>query len=75
MISPNAHFYFTSVSASCLNQIEIWFKVLKGVSFEQLCEAIRKFIAAFNLSAVPFAWRKREVIGNQIKNTVTNLHN
>jgi transposase len=80
---PNVHFHFTPTSASWLNQIEIWFnimtrKVLKGASFnstEQLCEAIRKFIAAYNLSAEPFTWRKREVVGSQIKNTITNLRN
>lgn len=79
----NVFFHFTPTSASWLNQVEIWFnimtrKVLRGASFDstqQLCEAIRKYIDAYNETAEPFVWRKREVKGTQIKNTIGNLCN
>ena len=79
----NVFFYFTPTSASWLNQVEIWFnimsrKVLRGASFDstqQLCDAIRKYIDAYNQSAEPFAWKKREVKGSQIKDTISNLCN
>jgi transposase len=80
---PNVHFHFTPTSASWLNQVEIWFgilgrKTLSGASFEstaQLTQAIEAFIAAHNQSAVPFVWRKREVKGAQLRNTIVNLRN
>jgi len=76
-------FYFTPTSASWLNQIEIWFgilsrKTLKGASFNSLDElkkAIEAFIKHHNQKAQPFKWRKREVKGSQIKNTISNLCN
>lgn len=79
----NVHFHFTPTSASWLNQVEIWFnimtrKVLRGASFnntEELCEAIKHYINAYNETAEPFAWRKREVHGSQIKNNIANLRN
>lgn len=79
----NVYFYFTPTSASWLNQVEIWFnimtrKVLRGASFDstqQLCEAIRKYISAYNETAEPFIWKKREVKGSQIKDTIPNLCN
>jgi len=80
---PNVHFHFTPTSASWLNQIEIWFgilsrKVLRGASFdstEQLYETIKEFIASYNQYAKPFIWRKREVKGSQLRDTVSNLCN
>jgi transposase len=80
---PNVHFHFTPTSASWLNQVEIWFgifarKTLSGASFaniEQLVQAIEAFIASYNLSAAPFVWRKREVKGSQLRNTIVNLRN
>lgn len=80
---PNVHFHFTPTSASWLNQVEIWFgifsrKTLSGASFvstEQLVQAIEAFIAAYNQSASPFVWRKREVKGAQLRNTIANLCN
>jgi transposase len=74
---PNVHFHFTPTSARWLNQVEIWSgimsrKVLRGASFSstaELSEAIEAFIAAYNPSAKPFKWRKREVKGSQLKNT------
>jgi transposase len=80
---PNVHFHFTPTSASWLNQVEIWFgimsrKALRGASFRsvaELSQAIDAFIAAYNPTAKPFKWRKREVKGAQLKNTIVNLRN
>lgn len=77
---PNVFFHFTPTSASWLNQVEIWFgimsrKVLRGANFaatSELKEAVEKYIAAYNKGARPFVWKKREVVGSQIKNTVAN---
>ena len=80
---PNVTFHFTPTSASWLNQVEIWFgifqrKTLNNASFrniEQLVEAIHAFTAAYNKNAAPFVWRKREVRGSQLRNTIVNLSN
>jgi transposase len=80
---PNVTFHFTPTSASWLNQVEIWFgilsrKALKGASFrdvDQLRAAIEAFIEAYQPNAKPFVWRKREVKGSQLKNTIVNLCN
>lgn len=80
---PNVHFHYTPTSASWLNMVEIWFnimsrKVLQGASHNsviELTEAIKKYIAAYNESAEPFRWRKREVHGSQLKDTIGNLRN
>ena len=80
---PNVTFHFTPTSASWLNQIEIWFgifqrKTLNNSSFrniEQLVAAIQAFIDAYNKNASPFVWRKREVRGAQLRNTIVNLRN
>jgi transposase len=80
---PNVHFHFTPTSASWLNQVEIWFgimsrKALRGASFKSVAElgnAIDAFIAAYNPQAKPFKWRKREVRGSQLRNTIVNLRN
>ncbi len=53
-------------------------KTLNGASFatiEQLVQAIEAFIATYNQSASPFVWRKREVKGAQLRNTIVNLRN
>lgn len=76
-------FHFTPTSASWLNQIEIVFsllqrKTLNGGSFkskDQLREAIEAFFRMHNERAKPFRWRKREVKGSQLRNTVINLRN
>ena len=80
---PNVSFHFTPTSASWLNQVEIWFgimsrKTLRGASFEstkQLTQAINDFIVTYNDKATPFVWRKREVKGSQLRNTIANLRN
>ena len=80
---PNLHFHFTPTSASWLNQVEIWFgllsrKALRGLSSKstaELRQAIEAFIAAYAQNAKPFKWRKREVKGSQLRNTIVNLRN
>ncbi len=80
---PNVHFHFTCTSASWLNQVEIWFgllsrKALRGLSTQstaELRQAIEAFIAAYAQNAKPFKWRKREVKGSQLRNTIVNLRN
>lgn len=80
---PTVTFHFTPTSASWLNQVEIWFgilsrKALKDGSFrnvQQLREAIEAFIAAYRPTAKPFVWRKRDVKGSQLRNTIYNLRN
>lgn len=76
-------FHFTPTSASWLNQIEIVFsllqrKTLNGGSFktkDQLRQAIEAFFQRHNEHAKPFRWRKREVKGSQLQNTIVNLRN
>ena len=76
-------FHFTPTSASWLNQIEIVFRLLQrkaltGASFtskDQLRDAIEAFIRRHNERAKPFRWRKREVKGSQLRNTIINLCN
>ena len=80
---PNVHFHFTPTSASWLNLVEVWFgilsrKALRGGNFksiEELRAAIEAFIAAYGPQAKPFVWRKREVRGTQLRNTIVNLCN
>ncbi|MDR2106456.1 MAG: IS630 family transposase [Coriobacteriales bacterium] len=77
---PDVHFHYTPTSASWLNQIEIWFnilgrKVLRGPSFNstvELVTAIEAFIEHYNETAEPFEWKKREVKGSQIRDTLSN---
>ena len=80
---PRVHFHFTPTSASWLNQVEIWFglltrKALRGLSSKSTAElrlAIEAFIATYAQNAKPFRWRKREVKGSQLRNTIVNLRN
>lgn len=80
---PNVHFYFTPTSASWLNQVEIWFgiftrKALRDGSFtspEELRQRIEDYINRYNPQCKPFKWRKREVKGAQLKDTIDNLLN
>ena len=63
--------------ACWLNQIEIWFSILtrralQGASFtspRQLRDAIDAFIAAYNSTAQPFEWKKRQVVSTQLQDT------
>lgn len=80
---PTVHFHFTPTSASWLNMVEIWFgllerKALRNGDFhspEELRQAIEDFLAAWHETAHPFVWRKREVKGSQLRNTIANLRN
>jgi transposase len=80
---PLVSFHYTPTSASWLNMVEIWFgiltrKALRGASFsstEELKQAIEAFIAAYGPTAKPFIWRKREVKGSQLRDTIVNLRN
>lgn len=80
---PNVKFHFTPTSASWLNQVEIWFgimtrKALKNASFksvEDVVAAIQAFTEVYHKNAKPFVWKKREVKGSQLKNTISNLLN
>jgi transposase len=80
---PRVHFHYTPTSASWLNMVEIWFgmltrKALRHASFESVEElgaAIEAFVAAYTPGAKPFKWRKREVHGSQLRNTIVNLCN
>jgi len=83
MKHKNVSFHFTPTSASWLNQVEIWFgiftrKALKGASFsdkENLRNAIEAYLQAYKDKAKPFVWKKREVKGAQLKDTIVNLCN
>lgn len=76
-------FHFTPTSASWLNLVEVWFglltrKTLRGASFPTkvaLREAIEAFVKSTNDAPRPFVWRKREVRGAQLRNTIANLRN
>lgn len=78
---PNVFFHFTPTSASWLNQVEIWFgiftrKVLRGAGFNntaKLRDAIESYLKYYNQSPRPFVWKKREVKGSQLRDTIDNL--
>lgn len=61
--------------------VEIWLgilsrKALRNASFnstQDLAQAIGDFCETYNESAKPFVWKKREVKGAQLKNTIANL--
>jgi hypothetical protein len=40
---------------------------------EHPVEAVHAFMAAYNENATPFVWRKREVRGAQLRNTIASL--
>lgn len=77
----NVKYHFTSTSARWLNQVEIWFgllshKALKNASFQSvdvLCAAINAFVEVYQQNAKPFVYRKREVKGSQLRNTISNI--
>jgi len=66
-----------------LNMVEIWFgiltlKSLRGASFtdtEQLGAHIKAFQEAYNETAHPFVWKKREIRGAQLSNSIKNFCN
>jgi len=40
-----------------------------------IANTIESFVASYNETASPFVWRKREVKGAQLRNTIANLRN
>lgn len=51
-------------------------KALRGASLRNVAElrqAVDTFITAHNPTAKPFKWRKREVKGARLRNTIVNL--
>lgn len=80
---PNVKFHYTPTSASWLNMVEIFFSILsretlRGSSFrstDALSEAITAFVNEHNRKAKPFIWKKRDVKGSQLRNTIGNLIN
>jgi len=79
----NVTFHFTPTSASWLNQVEIFFSILSRRSLngasvkstKELAKHIEAYIEQHNSESKPFKWRKREVVGGQLKNTIDNLRN
>jgi transposase len=77
------YLHFTPTHASWLNQIECWFSILsrralRGASFtspQQVREAIDRFIAAYNETAAPFEWTKREICNVHPRSSYANLCN
>jgi transposase len=73
---PNVRFHFTPTHASWMNMVEVWFSILsrgalRGASFTspgQVRQAIDDFVAAYNPTASPFEWTKREVGPKSLKN-------
>lgn len=80
---PNVFFHYTPTSASWLNMVEIWFgiltlKSLRGTSSsgtQELGAHIKTFQEAYNKTAQPFVWKKREIKGAQLTNSVKNFCN
>ncbi|MHB8372896.1 MAG: IS630 family transposase [Thermoplasmataceae archaeon] len=80
---PNVKFHYSPTSASWLNMVEIFFSILsretlRGSSFrsaDALSEAITAFVNEHNKKAKPFIWKKREVKGSQLRNTIVNIVN
>jgi hypothetical protein len=66
---PQRAIHFTPISASWLNQVEVWFSILQGqslsgtsfTSLKQLQDHIDAYVNAYNESAEPFVWTKKKV--------------
>jgi hypothetical protein len=66
---PNVKFHFTPTSASWLNQVEVWFSILRGqslsgasfTSLKQLEQHIDAYINAYNDGAEPFVRTEKKV--------------
>ena len=80
---PNVFSHYTPTSASWLNMVEIWFgiltlKSLRGASSTDtslLAAHIMAFQNAYNDTAHPFVWKKREIRGTQLSNSIMNFRN
>ena len=79
----SVRFHYTPTHASWLNQVEIWFSILKrqalkGANFvspQDVRNAIDRFIAVYNPQAAPFEWRKRHVYPSKLKKKFADLCN
>ena len=79
----NVFFHYTPTSASWLNMVEIWFgiltlKSLRGMNFsstKELGAHIKAFQETYNETAQPFVWKKREIKGSQLTNSIRNFCN
>lgn len=77
----NVHFHFTPTHASWLNQVEVWFSILvraalagaSHTSPRQVRLAIDRFVEAYNPTATPFEWTKREVHQVDLSRSYANL--
>jgi hypothetical protein len=71
----NVTFHYTPTHASWLNQVEIWFSILSGLSLKgasftgvpQLIQHISDFIDTYNKDAKPFLWTKSKVHQKRLK--------
>jgi transposase len=80
---PNFSFHYAPACSSWMNMAKIWFgnlsrKALRGASFksaQELAEAVMDFIDVHNSNQKPCVWKKREVRGSQLRNTIKNLCN
>ena len=78
---PDVHFHFTPTHASWLNQVEVWFSILKRAALDgashtsprHVRAAIDRFVAAYDPNAVPFEWTKREVHQVDLSHTYADL--
>lgn len=79
----NVRFHYVPTHASWLNQVEIWFSILRSQSLtsasftstEQLRHHIDAFVAAYNQNAHPFEWKKQTVFQKHPKTSYANLCN
>jgi len=77
----NVSLHFTPTHASWLNQVEVWFSILvraalagaSHTSPREVRRAIDRFVAAYNPTATPFEWTKREVHQVPLTNSYSNL--
>lgn len=80
---PNVFFHYTPTSASWLNMVEILFGILTRNSLQKksfsdtgaLARHIDAFTEAYNKTARPFIWQKRDIQGCQLKNNDRNFKN
>ncbi|HEX7565961.1 MAG TPA: IS630 family transposase [Bradyrhizobium sp.] len=76
----NVTFHYTPTHTSWLNQVEIWFSILSGLSLKgasftgvsQLIQHITDFIGTYNQNAKPFAWTKSNVHQKRLKPCFAN---
>jgi hypothetical protein len=72
---PNVQIHYTPTSASWLNQVEVGFSILQGLSLSgasfssllQLEQHIDAYITAYNDKAEPFVWTKKKVRQRRFK--------